>query len=701
MSDYSKKRVAFCGTRGLPANYGGFETAVDEISKRMVSQGYECTIFCRGVETRKQEYEGRILKFVKGSKNSKLDTFFSSLQTARYLYKNRRDFDYILWFNNANLPGILLSLMIGLPVAVNTDGLEWRRAKWSPPFKLYYFLSSLIISLFVKVLISDSRSIQEYYKSVFRKETEFIPYGVPEKVEFGFEDVPQKVLDKYNVVSNKYFLQITRFEPDNLPLEIITSFKASKLYEQGYKFVLVGYKHDSDYVSKILQMSGTNGIEVHPANYDPKELFILRKNAFCYLHGNSVGGTNPALLEAMQSCKRVLAIDGPFSREVLGNNGMLFKIDNLFEMFVQVLSMEEQSIEMSKRLKTSYDWDAVSDAYINLTEKRASNYFVHYNDSPEKKVGIILVNYNGYEDTLSCIDSLMEMSYLNKKIYLVDNCSPDHSGKKLQEYYSSYSTSTIEVILLNYNSGFSGGNNPAIKMAMSEGCEFIWLLNNDTIVDKNALRNLSLTLDKNPNVGMVGSKIYFYESNKIWYAGGGINKLALISHRGADVEDTKGYLYNNSCITDYITGCSLLTRATLIEEIGLLDEDFFLYYEDTEYSVRARRAGWKLLYEPNSILWHKVSASTGSNFRDHAPILDYYDIRNNVFFIRKCYPRSQRFLPYCGVFIKIVKKHVRLLVRPETRKLEKLKQIYKGIYDAAVYKRHNTVVKTDAPYLEE
>ncbi|MFB5267902.1 DUF1972 domain-containing protein [Paenibacillus enshidis] len=374
----SNVRVAFCGTRGLPANYGGFETAVDEITKSFVKNGIHCAVFCRGDKEQNMNrgtYEGRELVYIKGSKHRKLDTFISSIHTGLYLIKHRKEYDFIFWFNNANFPGILLTLLTGVRMAVNTDGLEWRRAKWSPPFKAYYFLSSFFICLLCKTLISDSVSIQNYYKKAFKKKTQFIPYGAPETKAYGSE-MKKEILGKYGLEEGKYFLQITRFEPDNLPLEIIKQFQHSLLGDLGYQYVLIGLKDETEYAMKIKAESGTSGVKVLPANYDPTELTVLRNCAYCYVHGNSVGGTNPALLEAMQSTKRILAIDCPFSEEVLGANGKRFTIGNLSQVFMDSLHLEDQSLSMKHRIKLHYQWDKVAESYKNITQEKSANYVV-------------------------------------------------------------------------------------------------------------------------------------------------------------------------------------------------------------------------------------------------------------------------------------------------------------------------------------
>jgi glycosyltransferase involved in cell wall biosynthesis len=369
------KTVAFCGTRGVPANYGGFETAVDEISRRLVEKGYDCVVFCRrssGGEML-ECHEGRRLIYVKGSSSRTLDTFVSACQTGWRLLRDRRAYDHIFWFNNANLPGILLTLLARISVSVNTDGMEWRRAKWRAPFKAYYFLASFLIAWLCASLISDSKSIQSYYREVFRKETQFVPYGIPHPPTVSLER-QSAILDEYGLEPGRYLLQITRFEPDNLPLESAMAFQATNLTASGLKFLLVGYQRGTPYSQQIKTMSGRDGLVVVNAVYDPEVLAVLRVNCFCYVHGNSVGGTNPALLEAMSSCPRVLAVEGPFSREVLGDTGHFFVPDDMVAVFGDIPGYPDNLAAMRNRVNSYYQWDAVAESYIRLVEGHPADY---------------------------------------------------------------------------------------------------------------------------------------------------------------------------------------------------------------------------------------------------------------------------------------------------------------------------------------
>ena len=368
--------IAFCGTRGLPAGYGGFETAVDEITRRLVREGQHCDVFCRTYDesdSRPTIHRGRRLVHVPGSRSSRLDTFVSAIRTGWYLWRHRRKYRHVFWFNNANLPGILMTRLAAIPMTVNTDGLEWRRAKWSWPFKVYYWLSSFMVSRLCRSLVSDSRGIQAYYRKYFHRRTAFIPYGAPELPDVTPER-QEAVLAEYGLKAGRYYLQITRFEPDNLPLTVAEGFRGAELAVRGYKMVFVGYKEPTDYARRLKALDGDDGIRVCGAIYDPEVLYTLRSNCFCYVHGNSVGGTNPALLEAMATCPRIMAIDCRFSREVLAETGVYFRRDVVARSFVQNYLMKPGTIELRRRVHDHYQWEAEPESYQRLANGEPAAY---------------------------------------------------------------------------------------------------------------------------------------------------------------------------------------------------------------------------------------------------------------------------------------------------------------------------------------
>jgi glycosyltransferase involved in cell wall biosynthesis len=222
-------------------------------------------------------------------------------------------------------------------------------------------------------VITDSKRMQAFYRKTLSKDTDFIPYGIPQ-ASMALPHKISAILDRYGVEAGRYFLQITRIESDNLPFEAARAFRAAGLAADGFKFLVVGYKGEIRYEQQLKTMSGKDGIVVVDAVYDAEVVAALRTNCFCYIHGNSVGGTNPALLEAMASCPRVLAIDVPFSREVLGDEGHFLKLDDIVASFRGVLSSPDNNAALRNRVHSQYQWDAVVKSYMNLVEGQPTNY---------------------------------------------------------------------------------------------------------------------------------------------------------------------------------------------------------------------------------------------------------------------------------------------------------------------------------------
>jgi GT2 family glycosyltransferase len=253
------------------------------------------------------------------------------------------------------------------------------------------------------------------------------------------------------------------------------------------------------------------------------------------------------------------------------------------------------------------------------------------------KVSVIIVNWNGLAYTISCLESLKHVSQVNCKfeIIVVDNASEDKSVETIANRFPE-----VKIITNTRNLGFSGGNNIGIKFALTNNSDFIWLLNNDTEVDPKVLIGLVDTAIKNPDAGIIGSKIYFYAGREfhigrytkselghvIWYVGGQIDwNNMYASHVDVDVVDIGQF--NTSKETDYVTGCSMFVRSKVFSDIGLLDEKYFMYLEDLDFCLRAKKARFKLLIEPKSIIWHKNSGSTA---KPGNSLHIYYQTRNRL-----------------------------------------------------------------------
>jgi len=221
------------------------------------------------------------------------------------------------------------------------------------------------------------------------------------------------------------------------------------------------------------------------------------------------------------------------------------------------------------------------------------------------KVSVIILNWNGKDDTLECLKSLESVAYSNLEVIVVDNGgSTDGSQEAVRRQFPS-----VILMEVSGNRGFAGGNNVAIAKASGD---YYFLLNNDTVVDKNVIAELVRVAESDKTVGIAGPKMYFYDrKNVFWFAGGFMQKHYGTLHRGYNEEDHEQY--DKIEDVDLISGCALLIKRGVVEKIGLLDEEFFLYYEDADWCLRAKKAGYRVVYVPGAKIWHKCSGTTNKD----------------------------------------------------------------------------------------
>jgi GT2 family glycosyltransferase len=236
--------------------------------------------------------------------------------------------------------------------------------------------------------------------------------------------------------------------------------------------------------------------------------------------------------------------------------------------------------------------------------------------SSEPPVVIILVNWNGRDVTLDCLASLRDIAYPNHSTLVVDNASTDGSVKSFRSAFPE-----VEVLALKENRRFAGGMNAGIRHALAAGAELLLLMNNDTTVDRDFLGPLVDRLRSDPSTGMVVPKIYYHDlPDRIWFAGGVISFwTGTMRHIG--IREADAGQYDAPGPIEYATGCCILTSRKLVERIGTLDESYYMYSEDADWSMRARRAGYRIVYEPRAKIWHKLSVSAGGH-------LSWYKMKN-------------------------------------------------------------------------
>lgn len=254
------------------------------------------------------------------------------------------------------------------------------------------------------------------------------------------------------------------------------------------------------------------------------------------------------------------------------------------------------------------------------------------------KVSVVILNWNGYKDTIVCLDSISKLTPGNfeLKTLVVDNASTDNSLTEIREKFPK-----IKIIKNKQNLGFAEGNNVGIRHAMKEGADYVLILNNDTILDKNLLNEFVNAIEKHPKAGALTAKIYFakgYEFHKsrykdsdlgkvIWSAGGRIDwKNVYGTNFGVDEVD-KGQ-FSNLKNTDFATGACSMFNIKALTEVGLFDQKYYLYLEDMDLSYRLKLHGWEILFVPKAILWHKVSQSSSIG----SQLNDYFITRNRLIF---------------------------------------------------------------------
>jgi len=248
------------------------------------------------------------------------------------------------------------------------------------------------------------------------------------------------------------------------------------------------------------------------------------------------------------------------------------------------------------------------------------------------KVSIIILNWNGKDDTIECLESLRKITYPNYDVVVVDNDSKGDDVKVLREMFGEY----IHIIENNKNYEFAEGNNIGMRWALKKGIDYVLLLNNDIIVDPEFLSEMVKVAENDQQIGMVGPKIYFYDNpDKIWFAGGNISMWRCKTwHTGkGEIDDGQ---YDSLQEVDYITGCALLVKREVIEKIGMLDPDYLSYYEDTDWCIRAKQHGYKIVYVPTAKLWHKGGTSTGGGHTSYDSLFRAKRKgRNVLLFMRK------------------------------------------------------------------
>ena len=356
-------RIALVGTRGVPARYGGFETCVEEVGSRLVDRGHEVVVYCRrldGQETELPSFKGMSLVHLPALKKRSLETLSHTALSVQHLIRHRTDSAIV--FNSANSPFLPVLRAARIPVATHVDGLEWKREKWGTIGRRYYQLAERLAVRWSDALIADAVGIQDYYFERFHKPTDLITYGAPILDSAGSDR-----LAELGLTADGYHLLVARFEPENHVEMIVEGYAASAASKP---LIVVGSAPYADAYTQRVRAASDDRVRFLGGVWDQELLDQLYANAFTYLHGHSVGGTNPSLLRALGASAATIAFDVVFNREVLGEAGRYFSTAADVSEQVERSEIEPAETRMLgslARLRAdSYDWEQVTDRYERL-----------------------------------------------------------------------------------------------------------------------------------------------------------------------------------------------------------------------------------------------------------------------------------------------------------------------------------------------
>ncbi len=357
-------RIALLGTRGIPANYGGFETFAEEISTRLAARGHAVTVYCREQHPT-STYRGVNLRYLPTIRHKYLDTLaHTALSTADVLF---RRYDVLLYCNAANAVFTFFPRLLATPTVLNVDGIERRRKKWNRLARAWYLLSEWIATWCPSAIVTDAETIREYYLARFGKSSTFIPYGAEVGKIQAFDQLSALALEP-----GRYVLYVSRLEPENNALLVRQAFEKVKT---DCKLVLVG---DAPYAESYIRdvKNTTDPRVVIPGAIYGEGYRQLQSHCAAYVQATEVGGTHPALIEAMGRGALVLYLDTPESREVAGDSAVPFQgncedLTRKLQWAVDVSTEDRAnwSERAMVRVQNRYSWEVVTDRYEALLQQ--------------------------------------------------------------------------------------------------------------------------------------------------------------------------------------------------------------------------------------------------------------------------------------------------------------------------------------------
>ncbi|MEO8125628.1 MAG: DUF1972 domain-containing protein [Bryobacteraceae bacterium] len=350
-------KIAIVGTRGIPASYGGFETFAEELSRRLVERGHRVTVYCR--DRSSSPYLGVYLVYLPTIRHKYFDTMAHTFLSTLHLLGHRQN--AVLYCNAANAIFTWMPRVLGMPVALNVDGLERKRKKWNSVARTWYRISEWLATFCPTAVVSDARNIADYYQSAYGKATTFIAYGA----ELG-KVHSLDALQKLGLEPGEYFLYVSRLEPENNALMVRKAFERLATTK---KLAIIGdAPYADEYIRKLRDTKDPRIVmpgAVYGIGYRE-----LQSHCFAYVHATEVGGTHPALIEAMGRGALTLYFDTVENEEVAGGAALPFTA-NLTETMAKALSMsageqDQWRAKAVERVRERYSWDAVTSQYETL-----------------------------------------------------------------------------------------------------------------------------------------------------------------------------------------------------------------------------------------------------------------------------------------------------------------------------------------------
>lgn len=363
-------RIALLGTRGVPAQYGGFETAVEEVGARLVAAGHAVTVYCRNPGQSLVEHRGMRLVNVAALRRRSLETLSHTALSMLHLVLGQvmpsRRVDVAIVFNAANAPLLPILRVARVPVAVHVDGLEWQRAKWAGLGRRYYRWAERRSARSADAVIADAQGIADHLFLEYGVQSAMIPYGAP------ILEARTARLSELGLSERGYHLVVARLEPENHVDLIVDGYARA---EALFPLVVVGSApYPTPYVEDLRRaFAATPHVVALGSVWDQELLDQLYSGALTYLHGHSVGGTNPSLLRAMGAASPVVAFDVVFNREVTGGHAAFFTTANDVAQLLEkaesdVAAMVQVGEQGQRRAEQVYRWDDVAAAYLALAE---------------------------------------------------------------------------------------------------------------------------------------------------------------------------------------------------------------------------------------------------------------------------------------------------------------------------------------------